>query len=66
MSEFISEVLHTIEKVAKILNVSKGTVRNLIRRGNLVPVRISNRVVRIPQSELDNYIRVARDDSRKH
>ena len=66
MTEFITEVLHTIEKVAKILNVSKGTVRNLIRRGNLVPVRISNRVVRIPQSELDNYIRVARDDSRKH
>ena len=66
MTEFISEVLHTIEKVAKILNVSKGTVRNLIRRGNLVPVRISNRVVRIPQSELDNYIRVALDDSRKH
>ena len=66
MTEFITEVLHTIEKVAKILNVSKGTVRNLIRRGNLVPVRISNRVVRIPQSELDNYIRVALDDSRKH
>ncbi len=66
MSEFFSEVLHTIEKVAEILNVSKGTVRNLIRRGNLVPVRISNRVVRISQSELDNYLRVARDASRQH
>ncbi|MCL2119327.1 MAG: helix-turn-helix domain-containing protein [Planctomycetaceae bacterium] len=46
MSELLNEVLHTIEKAAKILNVSKGTVRNLISRGNLVPVRISSRVVR--------------------
>ncbi|MCL2624264.1 MAG: helix-turn-helix domain-containing protein [Planctomycetaceae bacterium] len=66
MPEFMTEILHTIEKVAKILNVSKGTVRNLIRRRELVPVRFSNRIVRIPQSEIDNYIRVARDDSRKH
>jgi len=29
MSELLNEVLHTIEKAAKILNVSKGTVRNL-------------------------------------
>jgi|GEM_PF-4072673 len=66
MSEFMTEILHTIEKVAKILNVSKGTVRNLIRRRELVPVRFSNRIVRVPQSEIDKYIRVARDDSRQH
>ena len=65
MSEFLNEVLHTITTVAEILNVSKGTVRNLIKRRKLVSVRISDRAVRIPQSELDNYIRVARDDSRK-
>lgn len=65
MSEFLNEVLHTITTVAEILNVSKGTVRNLIKRKKLASVRISDRSIRIPQSELDNYIRVARDDSRK-
>jgi excisionase family DNA binding protein len=65
MSDLIREVYYTIKKVAEILGVSSGTVRNLIKRGNLVPVRISNRVVRISQSELDNDIRVARGDSRK-
>ena len=66
MSELMSEILHTIAKVAEILNVSKGTVRNLIRRRDLVPVRLADRIVRIPQSEIDNYIRVARDDSHQH
>jgi excisionase family DNA binding protein len=66
MFELLTGILHTIEEAAKILNVSKGTVRNLIRRRELVPVRISNRGVRIPQSELDKYIRVARDDSHQH
>ena len=66
MSELMIEILHTIGQVAEILNVSKGTVRNLISRKELVPVRISNRVVRIPQSEIDNYIRVARDASHQH
>ena len=66
MSELLTGVLHKIEQVAEILNVSKGTVRNLISRKELVPVRILNRVVRVPQSEIDKYIRVARDDSHQH
>ena len=59
-------IFHTIKKVAETLNVSKGTVRNLIRRRELVPVRLSDRIVRIPQSEIDKYIRVMRDDSHQH
>jgi len=66
MSEFLTGVLHKIEQVAEILNVSKGTVRNLISRKELVPARLSKRIARVPQSEIDKYIRVACDDSRNH
>ena len=59
-------IFHTIKKVAETLNVSKGTVRNLIDRKKLASVRLSDRIVRIPQSEIDKYIRVARDDSHQH
>ena len=58
--------LLTIEKAAEYLNVSLGTIRNLIERGNLVSVRMCDRIVRISQSDIDNYIRLALDDSRKH
>lgn len=57
--------LLTIEETAKYLHVSLGTVRNLIDRGNLVAVRMCDRVVRIPQSDIDNFIRAARDDFRQ-
>ena len=66
MSELLTEVLHKIGQVAEILNVSKGTVRNLIDRKKLASVRLSDRIVRIPQSEIDKYLRVARDDSHQH
>ena len=60
------EKLLTIEKAAEYLNVSQGTVRNLIERGNLVPVRMCDRIVRISQLDIDDFIRTSRDDSRKH
>ena len=58
--------LLTIEKAAEYLNVSQGTIRNLIERGNLVSVRMCDRIVRISQSDIDDFIRTSRDDSRKH
>lgn len=43
--------VYTLDEVAEILKVSRSTVRNLIRRGELRPVKIGNSV-RVTAEEL--------------
>lgn len=44
------------EKAAELLDVGRGTVRNLITAGKLRTIQIG-RHVKVPHSELERYIR---------
>lgn len=54
-----NSILYTPEEVAKILKISRFTVYELIKRGELPAYRIG-RSMRIEDTELDNYKRKAR------
>lgn len=44
-------IVYTLDETAELLKVSRSTVRNLIRRGELHPVKIGNSV-RVTAEEL--------------
>jgi len=46
----------TVREVAQITRQKEGTVRAWIRRGLLKGVRFTNRIVLIPQDELDRWL----------
>lgn len=46
----------TIKEVAEKLKVSAQTVRKLIEKGSLVSVRVSDRVIRVTESDLYAFI----------
>lgn len=48
---FLESLVYTLDETAELLKVSRSTVRNLIRRGELHPVKIGNSV-RITAEEL--------------
>jgi excisionase family DNA binding protein len=51
------KTLFTIDETARYLHVSRSFVyKPLIASGELVPVHLSTRVVRIPRRALDEYI----------
>lgn len=47
--------LVTVQEAATALNVSKGSVYNLVRRGELESIRIG-KLIRIPLTALSNYL----------
>lgn len=47
----------TIDQVAKLLKVSKSTVRRVIKDGSLPAVRCRERCVRVAGFAIDNFIR---------
>lgn len=53
MSNDNSPDYFTIDGLASYLDVSKGTVRNMIRDGIIPAVRFSERVIRIRRADLD-------------
>lgn len=48
--------LLTVDQVAKRLQVAPGTVRALVKRGELRSVRVG-RLLRIPATAVDRYVR---------
>lgn len=46
----------TLDQAADVLGVSKGTVRNLISRGELRIARIAPRSPRVPARELEKFV----------
>jgi len=52
--------MYTVQEVAEILHVSPRTVRRLIERGELQAVRISKRLIRILEQDLQNYLKVSK------
>lgn len=52
----VDELL-TVAEIAERLKVNQQTVRNWIDRGELAGLRIGSRRVRIPESELERFIR---------
>lgn len=48
--------LYTIEEVAEILIVCTETVKRYIREGKLRAVKLSNKVIRIPEVALNDFI----------
>jgi excisionase family DNA binding protein len=57
------ERLLTISDLARLLRVSRGSVYSLIRRGELVPVRVGERARFIP-AEVRMYLDRRRDQKR--
>lgn len=53
MSDDISHGYLTIADAASLLDVSKNTMRNMVRDGIIPAVRFSERVVRIRRADLD-------------
>lgn len=53
MSEF---KVYSIDEVAKILGVTRMTVQRLIKAGKLKHFKLGNRLVRVTQAMLDEYI----------
>ena len=49
-------VFFTVKEVAEILQISRSTVHNLIKTGELKAVQIG-RAVRVKRADLDEYIR---------
>lgn len=58
----MSDITYTPEEVANILKISKFTVYEMIKRGDLRAYRIG-RKLRIEKVDLDNYIQKSKDDS---
>jgi len=50
------EIVYTVEEVAKMLKVSKETVRRMVRDGELEAVHVRQRV-RISKEALDKYLK---------
>jgi excisionase family DNA binding protein len=46
----------TIEEVTKILNVSKGTIYNLINAGKIKKYKLTEKSTRLKGSEIRDYI----------
>jgi excisionase family DNA binding protein len=46
--------VYTVDEVAAIFRVPSGTVRRLIRKGNLPAIRLG-RIYRVPKSVIDDY-----------
>jgi len=53
-SELYKERVYTVDEVAAIFRVPSGTVRRLIRRGDLPAIRLG-RTYRVPRSVIDDY-----------
>lgn len=51
-----NEKKYTPQEIANILNVTKATALNFIKRGELKAIRISERKIFVTQKELDNFI----------
>jgi putative molybdopterin biosynthesis protein len=49
-------MVYTVEQVAKILQVSPHTVRNLIKEGKIKAVRVGIQI-RVTQEELDRFLK---------
>lgn len=50
------EVLWTVPMVAKYLSLTNGAIYNWISTGKIKAVRLSNRAVRIPKSEVERIV----------
>jgi len=48
--------LLTIPQVAAILGISPRSVRRVIERGDLIVIRISDRMIRISPTELRDFV----------
>lgn len=52
----MTDQLLKISQVANLLATSPGTVRAMIKRGDVPAVRVSQRVIRVPQSAIDKIL----------
>jgi excisionase family DNA binding protein len=52
----MTEKMLTVGEFAAIFRISKMTVYRMIERKELICVRLSERSIRIPESEVDIYI----------
>ena len=55
-----AERLLRVGEVARLLNVSRGTVYRLIRRGDLPSILVISRLVRVRAADFDKYMRLHR------
>ncbi len=56
MSERRDLALLSLDETAKLLGVSKSTVRRAVHRGDLVVVKLTSNVVRIPVASVERWI----------
>ena len=49
-------LLLTIQQVAALLNVSTGTIKNLLRRGELVRRKVGS-LTRIPRASVESFVK---------
>jgi len=48
-------VVYSVEDIAEMLSVSKGTVYNLVRQGKIKALRIGN-TIRIPKQSFEEWL----------
>lgn len=56
-------LLHTPERAAELLSVSRATVYELLRRGDLASIIVGDRSRRIPHEALVTYVRTQAGDN---
>lgn len=54
--EQLKEKKYTPQEVADILNVTRATALNFIKKGELKAIRVSERKIFITEKELDKFI----------
>ena len=55
------EKLLTVSEVAAIFRISKMSVYRMIERKELLVIRLGQRTIRIPESEIDIYYKGAKE-----
>jgi len=55
--------LLTTEEVADILKIKAHTVRELIKRGEIKAMKVSNRLLRIDEDDLNAYLQRLKEKS---
>jgi len=51
------EKLYTVAEVASIFRISRMSVYRMIERKEIIPIRLSERTIRIPESEIELYFK---------
>lgn len=55
--------LLTIREVAKVLRLSKSTIKTYIQEGKIKSIKLGYKTVRITQETLDEFIKIHTDSS---